>query len=175
MKKYPELTVSPERYLDETVTAKTTAFVDLAAQQDEIRPQLESRIHTVLHHGKYILGPEVSELENRLAEYAGSKHVVSCSSGTDALLMALMACNLGPGDAVFTSPFTFIATAEVIALLGATPVFVDIDSRTYNIAPDQLEKAVQAVEQNDSSLYPLTQPVQPDQPFQPHNPFLLGP
>lgn len=155
LKKYPELTVSPERYLDETVTAATTAFVDLAAQQDEIRPQLESRIHTVLHHGKYILGPEVSELEQRLSEYAGCDHAVSCSSGTDALLMALMALDVGPGDAVFTTSFTFIATADVILRLGATPMFVDIDPRTYNLDPEKLEQAVQAVQQNDPNIYPL--------------------
>ncbi|WP_363330969.1 DegT/DnrJ/EryC1/StrS family aminotransferase [Desulfonatronospira sp.] len=135
--------------------SSSIVFVDLAAQQDGIRTSLEKNIHTVLHHGRYILGPEVAELENRLAEYTGVKHCISCSSGTDALLMSLMALDVGPGDAVFTTPFTFIATADVIARLGATPVFVDIDPQTYNIDPDKLEQAIQAVQQNDPSQHPL--------------------
>lgn len=132
-----------------------TAFVDLAGQQRALRPQLESRIHTVLHHGKYIMGPEIGQLESRLADYVGARHCITCSSGTDTLLMALMALDIGPGDAVFTSPFTFIATAEVIALLGATPIFVDVDPYTFNLDPDQLEKAIQAVQNNDLSIYTL--------------------
>ena len=124
--------------------------MDLSAQQDQIRPNLEKNIHTVLHHGKYIMGPEVSELEQKLAEFTDSPHCITCSSGTDALLMALIALDIGPGDAVFTSPFTFIATAEVISLLGATPVFVDIDSKTFNMDPDHLQKAIQAVKNNDN-------------------------
>lgn len=131
------------------------SFVDLAAQQKQIYPELENRIKKVLSHGKYIMGPEVTELEEKLAEFVGVKHAISCSSGTDALLMALMADGVGPGDAVFTTPFTFIATAEVIDLLGATPVFVDIDSRTFNIDPSQLEAAIKAVKENDPSIYPL--------------------
>jgi len=155
LKKYPELTVSPERYLDETVIAKPTAFVDLAAQQDEIRPALEKNVHTVLSHGRYILGPEVRELEEKLAGFAGAKHCIGCSSGTDALLMSLMALDVGPGDAVFTTPFTFVATADVIARLGATPVFVDIDPRTYNIDPDKLDQAIQAITNGDYANYPV--------------------
>jgi len=134
---------------------KSLAFIDLAAQQKTIRSSLEARITTVLDHGRYILGPEVAELEKRLAEFVGVKHCIGVSSGTDALLMALMAWGIGPGDAVFTTPFTFIATAEVISLLGATPVFVDIDPRTYNIDPLQLERAVQAVKDGDCSQHPL--------------------
>lgn len=130
-------------------------FIDLAAQQSRIKNKIDSNIQTVLSHGKYIMGPEVAELEKRLAEYAGSKHAVGCASGTDALLMALMALGVGPGDAVFTSPFTFIATAEVIQLLGATPVFVDIDQSTFNIDPDKLEAAIKAVQSNDPSIHPL--------------------
>ena len=107
-------------------------FIDLKKQQRTIRPQLEKNIHNVLKHGRYILGPEVKELETQLADYTGAKHCIGVSSGTDALLMPLMAWGIGPGDAVFTTPFTFIATAEVIQLLGATPVFVDIDPRTFN-------------------------------------------
>ena len=117
-------------------------FIDLAKQQKLIKDELDNRIQAVLSHGKYIMGPEVKEMEVQLAEYAGVKHCVSCSSGTDALLMPLMAWGVGPGDAIFTTPFTFIATAEVIQLLGATPVFVDIDPTTYNISPELLEKAI---------------------------------
>jgi len=129
-------------------------FVDLKAQQDRIRPQIEERIKKVLDHGQYIMGPEVKELEERLAEFTGARHAITCSSGTDALLMILMAWEVGPGDAVFTTTFTFIATAEVIALLGATPVFVDIDPRTFNIDPAKLELAIQAVKTNDPSIHP---------------------
>lgn len=130
-------------------------FIDLAAQQKQIFPELEKRIKKVLSHGKYIMGPEVAELEEKLAEYVGVRHAISCSSGTDALLISLMADGVGPGDAVFTTPFTFIATAEVIALLGAIPVFVDIDPRTFNIDPSHLEAAIKAVKENDPSIYPL--------------------
>jgi dTDP-4-amino-4,6-dideoxygalactose transaminase len=130
-------------------------FIDLAAQQRRIRGNLEQNIRKVLDHGKYIMGPEVGELEYKLAQYVGVRHAVSCASGTDALLLALMAFEVGPGDAVFTSPFTFIATAEMISLLGATPVFVDIDPKTFNIDPVQLEMAIIAVKENDPSAYPL--------------------
>ena len=121
---------------------KQVPFIDLQAQQKRIRPQLEQRILAVLDHGKYIMGPEVYELESRLAEFAGVKHCVSVANGTDALLMALMAHGVGPGDAVFTTTFTFFATAEVISLLGATPVFVDIDPQTFNICPRSLEAVI---------------------------------
>ena len=117
-------------------------FIDLKAQQERIRPQLDAAIKKVLDHGQYIMGPEVFELEERLADYVGVQHCVSCASGTDALLMALMAYGVGPGDAVFTTPFTFVATGEVISLLGATPVFVDIDPSTFNIDPQKLEEAI---------------------------------
>ncbi|MCF7822745.1 MAG: DegT/DnrJ/EryC1/StrS family aminotransferase [Candidatus Marinimicrobia bacterium] len=120
-------------------------FIDLAKQQSLIKASLDERIQAVLSHGKYIMGPEIGEMEAQLANYAGTKHCVSCASGTDALLMPLMAWNIGPGDAVFTTPFTFIATAEVIQLLGATPVFVDIDPKTYNISPSLLDKAIDSV------------------------------
>ena len=113
-------------------------FIDLDAQQRRIADKLNARMARVLAHGQYINGPEVRELEQILAGYVGSKHAIGCASGTDALLMALMALGIGPGDAVFTTPFTFIATAEVISLLGATPVFVDIDPVTFNIDPAKL-------------------------------------
>ena len=130
-------------------------FIDLAAQQRRISEKLSANIAKVLAHGQYINGPEVMDLEENLAAYVGARHAVGCASGTDALLMALMALEIGPGDAVFTTPFTFIATAEVISLLGATPVFVDIDPATFNLDPAQLERAVAAVEQNDPATYPL--------------------
>ncbi len=130
-------------------------FIDLAAQQKRIRDKIEANIAAVLDHGKYIMGPEIKMLEERLAAYVGVKHAIGCASGTDALLMALMAHQVGPGDAIFTSPFTFIATAEVISLLGATPVFVDIDPKTFNIDPAKLEIAIQAIQNNDSSIHPI--------------------
>ena len=117
-------------------------FIDLKAQQTHIRKNIEKRIQTVLDHGKYIMGPEVFELEEKLAEYVGVKHCISCSSGTDALLIPLMAKRIGAGDAVLTTPFTFIATAEVIALLGATPIFVDIYPETFNMDPAGIDDAV---------------------------------
>ena len=106
-------------------------FIDLEAQQKRIREQISSNIQKVLAHGQYIMGPEIGALEKRLAAYVGVKHATACSSGTDALLLALMAHGVGPGDIVLTTPFTFIATAEVICLLGATPVYVDIDPQTF--------------------------------------------
>ncbi len=130
-------------------------FIDLVTQQKRIREKIESNILAVLDHGKYIMGPEIKILEKKLADYVGVKHAIGCASGTDALLMALLACKVGPGDAVFTSPFTFIATAEVISLLGATPVFVDIDPQTFNIDPDKLAQAISALKVADPSLHPL--------------------
>ena len=130
-------------------------FIDLAAQQRRIRTQIEKGILTVLDHGQYIMGPEIKQLEKELAQYCGTKHAVSCASGTDALLLALMAYGVGPGDAVFTTPFTFIATAEVIQLLGATPVFVDIDPATFNIDPARLADALKSVQDGSTKTHPL--------------------
>lgn len=118
------------------------AFIDLVKQQRRIRGPLEARITSVLDHGKYIMGPEVKELENVLASYAGVDHCVSVASGTDSLLIALMALGVGPGDEVITVPFTWISTAEVIALLGATPVFIDIEPEGWNMDPDLLEAKI---------------------------------
>jgi dTDP-4-amino-4,6-dideoxygalactose transaminase len=120
-------------------------FIDLKRQQQRIEGSLKKRINTVLEHGNFILGPEIKELEHVLAEYTGVSHCLSCASGTDALLLALMAYNVGPGDAILTSPFTFFATAEVIALLGATPVFVDIDPITYNIDPKKIAESINTI------------------------------
>ena len=114
-------------------------FLDLKTQQKRIRKPLEKRINNILDHGSYIMGPEVFELEEKLADYCGVKHAISCSSGTDALLIPLMAWGVGPGDAVFTTPFTYVATAEVISIIGATPIFVDVYESTYNIDCDKLE------------------------------------
>ncbi|MCB2192812.1 MAG: DegT/DnrJ/EryC1/StrS family aminotransferase [Deltaproteobacteria bacterium] len=122
-------------------------FIDLKAQQQLIRQKIEDNIKQVLDHGRYIMGPEIGELEEKLAAYVGAKHAIGCASGTDALTLALLALEIGPGDAVFTSPFTFFATGEVIALLGATPVFVDIDPVTFNIDPALLTPAIQAVKE----------------------------
>jgi dTDP-4-amino-4,6-dideoxygalactose transaminase len=123
-------------------------FIDLLSQKERIRASLLKRIERILDSGQFIMGPEVTELESRLAAYVGTRHCVSCSSGTDALLMPLMARGIGPGDAVFTTPFTFVATAEVISLVGATPVFVDVSPDTFNINPDLVGHAVdQAVQQ----------------------------
>ncbi len=117
-------------------------FIDLKTQQLRIRDDLDRRLAALLDHGQYILGPEVSEMEKDLAAYAGVDHCVSVASGTDALLLALMALDIGPGDEVITTPFSFIATAEVIGLIGATPVFVDIDPMTFNLDPSLLAAAI---------------------------------
>ena len=139
--------------MEQTTVKKTIPFIDLHAQQERIRPQIEERIKKVLNHGKYIMGPEIAELEQRLAEFVGTKHCVTCASGTDALLMPLLAYEIGPGDAVFTTPFTFISTAEVVSLLGATPVFADIEADTYNIDPAKLRDAIEKVV-SDNKLKP---------------------
>ncbi len=117
-------------------------FIDLAAQRERIADRLETRISKVIAEGKYILGPEVKEFEQKLAEYTGVKHVVACANGTDALQIPLMAMGIGPGDAVFCPSFTFAATAEVVALVGAEPVFIDIDEDTYNIDTESLRSAI---------------------------------
>lgn len=116
---------------------------------------MEERVLKVLRSGQYILGPDVRELEQALAEFAGTRHCISCASGTDALLIALMAKGVGPGDAVLCPTFTFFATAEVVALLGATPVFVDVEETSFNIDPDALERAIRAVKACDASNHPL--------------------
>lgn len=128
-------------------------FIDLGAQRARIQDRLEKALSKVLNEGRYILGPEVAEFEQKLAEYVGVKHVVACANGTDALLIPLMANGIGPGDAVFCPSFTFAATAEVVALAGATPVFVDIDPDTYNIDIDSLEAAIAEV-RRDGRLTP---------------------
>jgi UDP-2-acetamido-2-deoxy-ribo-hexuluronate aminotransferase len=117
-------------------------FIDLKAQYRASSELINNRINAVLEHGQYILGPEVAELEAKLAAYTGARHCITVASGTEALLIALMALGLRPGDEVITTPFSFIATAEVIVLLGAVPVFVDIDPATCNIAPGLIEEHI---------------------------------
>ena len=117
-------------------------FVDLNAQFREIESDVRAAIEGVLQHGQFIMGPEVGALERRLADYCGVRHAVTAASGTDALLMALMAYRVGPGDAVIAPPFTFVATAEVIQLLGATPVFVDVEEHSFNLDPVRLAETV---------------------------------
>lgn len=117
-------------------------FIDLAAQQAKIKDKIDAGIARVLAHGKYILGPEVQELEEKLADYTGAKYCITVANGTDALQIAQMALGIGPGDEVITPGFTYIATAETVALLGAKPIYVDIDPKTYNIDPDLIEAAI---------------------------------
>lgn len=117
-------------------------FFDLAAQQDRIKQQINENIQAVLSHGQYILGPEVHELEDRLAEYTGAEYCITCANGTDALQIALMAIGVGPGDEVITPAFSYIATAEASALLGAKPVYVDVDPTTFNIDPALIEDKI---------------------------------
>ena len=118
------------------------SFLDLKAQQARLGPALRARLEAVLGHCQFVLGPEVGELEGRLAEYCGARHCVGVSSGTDALQIAMMAEGIGRGDAVFLPAFTYTATAEVPLLLGATPVFVDVDARTFQIDPGNLEQRI---------------------------------
>ena len=121
-------------------------FIDLKSQYTDIQDPINLAINKVLNHGQYIMGPEVFELEKRLADYIGVKHVLACGSGTDALVLPLMAKGLKKEDAVFTTPFTFFASVESISLAGATPVLVDIDPNTYNLCPHDLEKKIALVQ-----------------------------
>ncbi len=120
-------------------------FIDLAAQYKHLKQRIDKRIQAVLDHGKYIMGPEVQELEEKLADYVGVKHAVTCANGTDALTLSLMVLDVKAGDAVFCPTFTFFATAETIAFAKATPVFVDSNEQTFNICPLDLEKQIQRV------------------------------
>lgn len=117
-------------------------FIDLKAQYRALKTSIDARIHKVLDHGQYILGPEVAEMEAALAAYTGAKHCISCASGTEALLMSMLALGIGPGDEVITTPFTFAATVEMIVLVGATPVYVDIEPDTCLIDATQLEAKI---------------------------------
>lgn len=117
-------------------------FIDLKAQQARLKDKIEAGIQNVLTHGQYILGPEVKELEEKLAAYVGAKYCITCANGTDALQIVQMAFGIGPGDEVITPGFTYIATAETVAVLGATPVYVDVNPKTYNLDVEKLETAI---------------------------------
>ena len=119
-------------------------FIDLQAQYQAYKAEIDEAIQNVLNSSHYIMGPQVKKLEDGLASYTGAKHAIACSSGTDALLIALMAIDIKPGDEVITTPFTFIATAEVVSLLGAIPVFVDVSSDTLNIDVSKIEEKITA-------------------------------
>ena len=125
-----------------TPAKQITPFIDLKSQYAALRDDIHTRMQRVLEHGQYILGPEVQELEQRLALYTGAKHCITCASGTEALLIAMMALGLKAGDEVITTPFTFVATAEMIVLLGCRPVFVDIEGDTCNIDAQRIEAAI---------------------------------
>ena len=120
-------------------------FIDLHAQQTRLKDEIDAGIADVLRHGRYILGPQVETFETELAKFAEAKHAISCANGTDAILLPLLAWNIGPGDAVFCPSFSYCATAEVVALRGATPVFVDVDRGTYNMDPESLQTAIAQV------------------------------
>ncbi len=134
-------------------------FIDLKTQFEQIKETVNNNIKTVLEHGKYISGPEIVELERQLAAYCDVKYCIGCSSGTDALLMPLLAWGVKPGDAILTSPFTFVATAEVIRLLGATPVFVDINEKTFNIDPKKLDEKIEQVKKEGTLVPKVIIPV----------------
>jgi len=121
-------------------------FIDLDAQRQRLGEAIERAMARVIEHGRFILGPEVEVLESALQDFCGARHVVTCANGTDALVLALMAHGVGPGDAVFVPSFSFVAAAEAAALRGATPVFVDVDPETFNIDPASLERTIEAVE-----------------------------
>ncbi len=129
------------------VTAAPVPLIDLQAQRRRLGTRIETAINRVLDHGAYIMGPEVFEAEKRLAAISGAQHVITCSNGTTAMVMALMAWDIGRGDAVFVPSFTFTATAEVAAIVGATPVFVDVLPDTFNMDPDSLARAIAVAEQ----------------------------
>lgn len=141
---YPDITMTPASMEEKLEKQNSGAinFIDLAAQQHELRAQLEQEIHSVLHAGQYILGDQVARLEEDLKGFVGARHCISVANGTDALQIALMAFGIGPGDEVITPGFTYIATAETVALLGGKPVYVDVDPKTYNLDPEKLEAAI---------------------------------
>jgi UDP-2-acetamido-2-deoxy-ribo-hexuluronate aminotransferase len=130
-------------------------FIDLGRQQKEIRSNIDKRIKSVLDNGKYILGDEVKDFENQLSDFCGAKHAIGCSNGTDAIMLSLMALDIGPGDAVITVPFTYIATIEAIAAVGATPILVDVYDSTFNIDIGKIEEAIINSEKNVKAIMPV--------------------
>ena len=125
-----------------TEYTESTSFIDLKAQQKEIRIDLDKAIAKVLDHGQYIMGPEVKELEDKLSKLCSSRYTLTCANGTDALTIAMMTLDIGPGDAIFVPSFTYVATAETAAQLGATPFFVDVDESTFNMDSESLKQAI---------------------------------
>ena len=143
LEKYSNIAISPKEFLSNIdKTQKTIDFANLKKQYFMYQPELEREIDKVLNNSAYIMGDAVKKLEENLSEFTGAKHAITCSSGTDALLLAMMAIDIKPGDEIITTPFTFIATAETIAFLGAKPVFADIDEKTYNIDPSKIEEKI---------------------------------
>lgn len=136
------MAASSPRPIVDAPSTRAIELIDLKAQQCAIRPRIEAAIARVLDHGQYIMGPEVAELERRLAGFCGARHAISCASGTDALLIAMMAWGVGPGDAVICPDFTYTATPETVALIGATPVFCDVTEASFNIDPAAIEPAL---------------------------------
>ena len=130
-------------------------FIDLKSQQLVIRKALDKRLSKILDEGRYILGSEVHQLEEELSKFSGSKHSITCANGTDALMLALMALDIGPGDGVITIPFTYIATLESIAAVGATPVLVDVYDKTFNMNPDLIEKAILNSQNKIKAIMPV--------------------
>jgi len=129
------------------------AFIDLAAQRRRVAAEIDAAIAAVLDHGKYIMGPEVARLESQLSDFSGAAHTITCASGTDALILALLAHGVGPGDAVIVPTFTFASTAEAVALLGATPVFADNEPGGFNVDPASVEAAITVAA--DAGLHPV--------------------
>jgi len=143
LSKYPDMTITPKELLQRAQNQDIKIdFANLKKQHFSYYPDIEKSTDTVYAHGRFIMGPEIQELEENLCSFTKAKNAITCSSGTNALLLAMMALNIKPGDEVITTPFTFIATAETIALLGAKPVFVDIDETTYNIDPNKIEEKI---------------------------------
>src|ERR1700683_40638 len=130
--------------MNQHTPVQSIAFIDIVGQRHRLGKRIDDAVTGVLTHCQFINGPEVTRLEADLAAFSGAKHVIACASGTDALLMVLMAKKIGPGDAVICPTFTFCATGEVVALLGATPVFVDVDEATFNIDPNSLKDGIAA-------------------------------
>ena len=128
--------------MNQHLRSEPIPFIDVASQLRRLGASLDAAVKRVLDHCQFVNGPEVAELEKQLAAYSGAKHVIGCASGTDALLMVLMAKNVGPGDAVLCPSFTFIATASPAARMGATPVYVDVDETTFNMSPESLKRGI---------------------------------
>ncbi len=142
LKKYSQIAITPKDFLEDIDNRKNIDFANLKKQYFMYQPKLEEEMDRVLNNSSYIMGSAVKDLEENLQTFTNAKHAITCSSGTDALLLVMMALDIKPGDEIITTPFTFIATAETIAFLGAKPVFVDIDEKTYNIDPSKIEEKI---------------------------------